>query len=135
MTIPLISLLGFATWTLLVLMATIGVHRWWHILAKGAAINAFPAHAPDGPDWYRRATRAHANCIENLPVFGAIVVVLTFAGVAGRVVDVLSLAVLIARVCQTTVHIAFVQTARAVGVRFSFFTVQLIAMLWMILLA
>ena len=28
MTLPLFTLLGFAVWTLLVLMATIGVHRW-----------------------------------------------------------------------------------------------------------
>ena len=26
-----------------------------------------------GADWYLRSMRAHANCIENLPVFGALV--------------------------------------------------------------
>ena len=46
----------------------------------------------------------------------------------------LSIAVLGARICQTLVHVVFVQTARAVSYRFSLFTVQLLAMLWMIAL-
>lgn len=132
MSLPLLMLLGFALWTLVVLMATIGVHRWWLILRGRAAIHTFPADAPAGPDWYRRATRAHLNCIENLPVFGAIVGVASFAGITGWLFDALSLAVLAARICQTSVHVGFVQTARAVSVRFTFYSVQLVSMLVMI---
>ena len=135
MTLPLLSLLGFATWTLVVLAATVGVHRWSLILTRRARINAFPPDAAAGPGWYQRATRAHLNCIENLPVFGAIVVVATLVGRHGRLLDVLSVAVLCARVCQTLIHVSFVQTERAVSFRFSFFTVQLVAMLWMAVLA
>ena len=135
MTLPLVSLLGFATWTLVVLAATVGVHRWSLILTRRARINAFPPDAAAGPGWYQRATRAHLNCIENLPVFGAIVVVATLVGRHGRLLDVLSVAVLCARVCQTLIHVSFVQTERAVSFRFSFFTVQLVAMLWMAVLA
>jgi uncharacterized MAPEG superfamily protein len=134
MTLPLLTLLGFAAWTLLLLAATVGVHRWRLILTKRAAINAFPADASNGPDWYQRATRAHLNCIENLPVYGAIVLVIVLTGSSGWLIDLLSVAVLGARVCQTLVHVAFVQTARAVSCRFSLFTVQLLAMLWMIAL-
>ena len=134
MTLPLLTLLGFATWTLLVLAATVGVHRWRLILTKQAAINAFPADARNGPDWYQRATRAHLNCVENLPVYAALVFVATLVGRHGRVLDVLSVSVLCARVCQTLVHVWFVQTARAVSFRFSLFTVQLLAMLWMAVL-
>jgi len=90
-----------------------------------------PPTPPTGPDWYQRATRAHMNCVENLPVYGAIVLVATLAGRHGQLLDGLSVAVLCARVCQTSIHLAFVQTERAVSYRFSFFTVQLIAMLWM----
>src|SRR6187200_326531 len=131
MTLPLLTLLGFATWTLLVLAATVGVHRWRLILTKQAAINAFPADASNGPDWYQRATRAHLNCVENLPVYAAIVLVATLTGHHGRLLDGLSVAVLSARICQTCVHLAFVQTERVVVWRFSLFTVQLVAMLWM----
>jgi uncharacterized MAPEG superfamily protein len=134
MTLPLLTLLGFAVWTLAVLAATVGVHRWTLILLKRAPINGFPADAPTGPSWYQRATRAHLNCIENLPVYGAIVCVATLAGRDGRLLDILSVSVLAARVCQTLIHIAFVQTERAVSFRFSFFTVQLVAMSWMAVL-
>lgn len=133
MTVPLFALLGFAVWTLAILVATIGVHRWSLILTKRAGIHTFSADAATGPDWYRRATRAHANCIENLPVFSAIVAVASFTGVESALLDALSIAVLGARICQSSVHIAFTQGARAVSVRFSFFTVQLLSMFWMVL--
>lgn len=132
MTIPLLALLAFATWTLVVLMTTVGVHRWTLILMRRAAINDFPADGSNGPDWYQRATRAHANCVENLPVFGAIVAVATWSGAEGLLLDVPSVAIVGARLCQTTTHVAFKQTARAVSFRFGFFSVQLVGMLWMI---
>jgi hypothetical protein len=64
-------------------------------------------------------------------VYGAIVCVASFAGVSGSLLDALSVTVLAARVCQTSVHVAFVQTERAVSVRFGFFSVQLVSMLVM----
>ena len=135
MSLPLITLLGFAIWTHVVLAATVGLHRWRLILTKQARINAFPADASTGPDWYQRATRAHMNLVENLPVYGSIVLVATFVGRDGWLFDTLSVTVLCARVCQTLIHIVFVQTERAVSFRFSFFTVQLVAMMWMAVLA
>ncbi len=129
MSVPLYCLLGFAVWTHVVLMATIGVHRWTQVLTGRAAIHAFRADHPEGPEWYRRAMRAHANCIENLPVFGAVVVTATFSGTTGPFIASLSVATLAARVCQSIVHIAFAETARTVSIRFTFFSVQLFAML------
>src|SRR5690349_7170807 len=70
--------------------------------------------------------RAHANCVENLPVFGAIVLGLSFAHVDSPVVDALCLAVLPARVIQSLTHICFTETARSVSIRFSFFTAQFV---------
>jgi uncharacterized membrane protein YecN with MAPEG domain len=115
-------------------MATIGVHRWKLILSGSAAIHTFRADAPTGPDWYRRATRAHANCVENLPVYASIVVVLSLVGVQGLAVEALCCIVLGARVCQTLVHVGFAQTERVVSVRFSFFTLQLLSMLSLVVL-
>lgn len=131
MTLPLLSLVGFSTWTLLLLAATVGVHRWSLILTKRAAVNGFPPDAPVGPGWYQRATRAHLNCVENLPVYGAIVLAVTITEHHGFALDALSVSVLTARICQTLTHVLFVQTERAVTFRFSFYTVQLVAMLWM----
>lgn len=132
MTILHATLLGFALWTLGLLMFTVGAHRWSRILTGKSSIHEFPADAPSGPDWYKRATRAHLNCIENLPVFGAVVFTASAAGVKGTPLDALGVAILSARVAQTLTHVAFVQTARAVSIRFTFFSVQLVAMLVMI---
>jgi uncharacterized MAPEG superfamily protein len=135
MTIPQWTLLGFAAWTLALLMATVGVYRWVRILFAKVGIASFRSDQLEGEDWYRRGTRAHANCIENLPVFGAIVVVITAIGLEGPMVDSLCIAILAARVVQSTVHVSHVQTDAFVAVRFSFYSVQLVCFLALIAMA
>lgn len=126
MTLPVLMLLGFATWTILLLASTIGIYRWVLIFAGRMPVNGFRAEQPEGADWYKRAMRAHANCIENLPVFGAIVFALYASATTGAVVDVASVLVLVARVMQSLVHVSFRQTSAVVAVRFSFLMVQLV---------
>jgi uncharacterized MAPEG superfamily protein len=65
--------------------------------------------------------RAHANCVENLPVFDVIVFALYVAGVAGPTVNWLSIGVLAARIAQSLVHVCFVPTNTVTAVRFAFF--------------
>ncbi len=127
-------LLGFATWTLILLMTFVGVYRWVNILFSRAPIASFRSDRLEGEDWYQRGTRAHANCVENLPVFGAIVVVMSAVGVDGVAVDALCTTVLIARVCQSLVHVSHRQTDAFVAVRFSFFSVQLLSFLALIVI-
>ena len=134
MTIPQWTLLGFATWTLLLLMATVGVYRWGNILFAKAAIASFRHDAPEGAGWYQRGTRAHANCIENLPVFGVIVFVISTIGLQGPVVDSLCVAILVSRIVQSCVHISHEQTNAFVAVRFSFYSVQLVSFLVLIVM-
>src|SRR6185295_16993875 len=118
MTVPVWMLLGFAMWTLLLLLFTVGIYRWSRIFTGRVAIRNFPADAAGGEEWYRRATRAHANCIENLPVFGAIVFGLHAAQVQGTMVDVLAVAVVLARIVQSMVHVCLVHTDTVASVRF-----------------
>ena len=132
MTIPQWTPLEFAAWTLALLMATVGVYRWGNILFGKAGIASFRSDALEGAGWYQRGTRAHANCIENLPVFGAIVYVITAIGVRGPLVDGLCVAVLVARIVQSCVHISHEQTNAFVAVRFSFYSVQLVSFLALI---
>ena len=134
MTIPQWTLLGFAAWTLALLMATVGVYRWGNILFAKAAIASFRSDALEGAGWYQRGTRAHANCIENLPVFGAIVYLISVVGLQGPVVDALCVATLAARVIQSCVHISHEQTNVFVAVRFSFYSVQLVSFLVLIVM-
>ena len=53
MTIPQWTLLGFAAWTLALLMATVGVYRWVNILFVEARIASFRSDQLEGEDWYR----------------------------------------------------------------------------------
>src|SRR4051812_42058491 len=124
MTVPVWTLLGFATWTLLLLLFTVGIYRWSRIFSGRVPIRNFPADAAGGEDWYRRATRAHANCIENLPVFGAIVFALHVGNVASAWVDALAATVLVARIVQSLVHVCFVHTDTVASTRFGFYFVQ-----------
>jgi len=126
MTVPVWSLLGFAAWTLLLLLATVGVYRWGRIFTRRSQVAEFRADQVEGADWYRRSMRAHANCVENLPVFGAIVFAMHVAGVGGSTVDVISILVLVARVIQSLVHVSLVQTNFVASVRFAFFFAQFI---------
>jgi uncharacterized MAPEG superfamily protein len=128
MNIPVLVLLGFAAWTLIILSVGVGGYRWTHIFSGRASVAGWRADGQDGADWYRRVTRAHMNCVENLPVLGAIVVALTVAGLRSPLVDGLSEVLLAARIGQTSVHVALRQTNAVVSVRFTLFSIQLICM-------
>jgi uncharacterized MAPEG superfamily protein len=131
-TIPVWMLLGFATWTVLLLIATVGVYRWSRILTGRVEIRNFRADQVEGEDWYRRAMRAHANCVENLPVFAAIVFALYVGNMTSRLVNMWAIAILIARVLQSLVHVSFVQTNTIASIRFAFFAVQIVGFLSLI---
>ena len=134
MTIPLWMLLGFATWTLLLLMATVGVYRWVIILFSKAPIASFRSDQLEGEDWYRRGTQGTRKLRgkpaglrrHRLRDFGP--------RPRGPMVDT-CLCILIARVCQSLVHVSHVQTDAFVAVRFSFYSVQLVCFLALIVIA
>ena len=132
MTVPVWMLLGFATWTALLLLFTIGIYRWGRILSGRVPIGGFPADGAEGAEWYRRAMRAHANCIENLPVFGAIVFALHVANVVSTLVDTLAATVLIARILQSLVHVCLVHTDTVASARFGLYFVQFVCFIWLV---
>ena len=127
MTLPVWMLLGFATWTVLLLLVTVGIYRWSRILTGRVPISEFRADQVEGKDWYKRSMRAHANCIENLPVFGAIVFALYAGDVTNATVNVLAVAILAARIVQSLVHVCLIQTNTVVSVRFGLFWCRLSA--------
>jgi uncharacterized MAPEG superfamily protein len=130
MTTPLYSLLFFAMWTLGLVVVGLGPFRVGRVLKGEAAPNAFPSDTPHGPDWYRRVTRAHANCVENLPVFGAVVVAGALSGLSSTTFDRLAIAYVVARVGQSVAHISSARSA-VINVRFTFFLVQIVCVVWM----
>jgi uncharacterized MAPEG superfamily protein len=126
MSIPVAALLAFAVWTISLLTLTVGVVRWGMIFQGKAELKSFPGDEAHGSPFYRRATRAHANCIENLPVFGAIVFAVETSGLQSSTIDALAIAVIAARVGQTSAHLSSGSNL-AIGVRFSFLMIQLVA--------
>jgi uncharacterized MAPEG superfamily protein len=134
MTVPMWMLLGFAAWTVILLLFTVGIYRWSRILTGRVPIRDFRADKVEGEDWYRRAMRAHANCIENLPVFGAIVLALFVSGVREPSANSLSISVLVARIMQSLVHVCLVQTNTVSALRFAFFFVQIVGFLALIVM-
>jgi uncharacterized MAPEG superfamily protein len=78
----------------------------------------------------KRVENAHANCVENLPVYGAIVLGAYVLGRPG-VVDATALWFLAARLGQSIVHIAGVNHV-LVLIRATFYTIQVLIMFWAI---
>jgi uncharacterized MAPEG superfamily protein len=77
----------------------------------------------------QRLARAHANCLEGLPVFGGLLVVAIITGRAG-VTDPLAPWLMAARVAQTSIHLASL-SVMAVNLRFTAFVVQtVIGLVW-----
>ena len=128
MTLPVWVLLAFAGWTLLTLLSTIGIYRWRLILSGRTKISHWDPTQPQGSDWYQRAMRAHMNCVENLPVYGAIVVAIIASDATGEILDALAIAFIAARFCQTIVHVVTRTTDLTAAIRFGFFFVQLVCM-------
>ena len=128
MSSTLVAFTGFVAWSLflLVLMEAIRARL---VITKAVPANRFtPDNAGLSP-FMQRLARAHANCVEGLPIFGGLMLVAVIAG-RTAVTDPLALVFLAARVLQSLVHLASVSSA-AVKVRFALFTVQmLIAVYW-----
>jgi uncharacterized MAPEG superfamily protein len=129
MTVPLWCLLGFVAWTLLLLLG-IGAWRSGEVLAGRAQANDFPSGERHGGEAYWRLNRAHLNCLEFLPLFGAVALVAAVAGVDTPTLDRLAVVVLVARVGQSSTHL--VSTSHgAVLVRFTFFIAQVLSLVGM----
>lgn len=118
----------FIGWALLLLIL-MEVIRCYLVVTGRAKSNEFRPDNANFSPFLQRLARAHANCIESLPVFGGLLLV---AIVTDRteVTDTLAPWLLLARIAQSTTHLASLSVL-AINIRFSFFVVQLaIATYW-----
>lgn len=130
MTPSAVALLGFAFWTIL-LVVLLGGYRVSLVTAGKKSAAGFSPNGEDVEGFGRRLTRAHANCYENLPLAGA-VLLYAIATDQTAVTDGLALAFLGARLLQSLTHLA--STSRpAVSLRFAFFVVQILILAYWIL--
>lgn len=123
-----IALTGFIAWTLFLLIL-MELLRSRLVLLNQIPSNEFRPDNANLSPFMQRLARAHANCIEGLPIFGGLMAVALITGQA-TLTDPLAYAFLGARVLQSTIHIASL-SVMAVNVRFTMFAVQMgIAVYW-----
>jgi uncharacterized MAPEG superfamily protein len=122
MTISALVLTLFLAWTLLLLVVMEVLRSHLVITGRIRSNGITPDNAGLSP-FMRRLARAHANCVESLPVFGGLLLV---ALVTGRteVTDALAPWLLGARIVQSGIHLAST-CATAVNARFAAFAVQM----------
>ncbi|MGZ5179868.1 MAG: MAPEG family protein [Ramlibacter sp.] len=122
------ALTGFVSWTLLLLVLMEGI-RTKLVATKAVAANGFtPDNATLSP-FMQRLARAHANCLEGLPVFGGLMLISLLAG-KPSLTDPLAYVLLAARVIQSLIHLWSTSPA-AVTLRFGAFAVQMaIGLYW-----
>ncbi|MDX1452357.1 MAG: MAPEG family protein [Oleiphilaceae bacterium] len=133
MTSPtLIALFGFVSWSLalLVLMECL---RTKLVMTKEIAPNGFNPENSNLSPFMQRLARAHANCVEGLPIFGGILLISALAEKT-EVTDSLAYVFLGARLIQSCIHLISISPTM-VTLRFSAFAVQMgIGVYWCLLL-
>lgn len=120
-----LALTGFAAWTLL-LVVGVGLYRAYFVFSGQRAPNQFDPSGAGLTPFALRLSRAHANCYENLPIFGALIVVALVTGRQG-LTDPLALWFLYLRLGQSVVHLASTNNM-AVNLRFALYLGQVVIM-------
>ena len=127
-----IALVAFIAWTLL-LLTLMEVIRTQLVLRRKVPANGFKPDNANLSPFMQRLARAHANCLENLPIFGGLLLIAIATGNTS-VTDPLAYVFFGARVFQSLVHLASV-SALAVTIRFAAFAVQMaIGLYWAFIL-
>ncbi len=123
----LTALVAFAAWTALLVFGLASL-RILHAQRTKKELNSF---APDGSDLEglgQRWTRAHLNCLEFLPVAGAVGLAAVVAGKAA-VTDPLAMVLVYLRIGQSVVHL--ISTALPfIMIRATLFAGQLLIVLY-----
>ncbi len=115
-------LLLFISWTLF-LLVVMEVLRSVRVLTGRIRANAFMPDNANLSPFMQRLARAHANCIEGLPVFGGLLAVALLTG-QGHLTDPLAPLLIAARIVQSVIHLASLSVA-AVNARFAAFAIQM----------
>jgi uncharacterized MAPEG superfamily protein len=121
-------LLGLIAWMLflLVMMEALRGHL---LMTKAIASNQFRPDNSNLSPFMQRLARAHANCVESVPVFGLLLLLALLTNRAG-VTDPLAPWLFGARIVQSCIHLASLSVL-AVNLRFVAFAAQIgIAAYW-----
>lgn len=123
-----LALTGFIAWSLALLVLMEVIRARMVVVGEVPANGFLPDNSNLSP-FMQRLARAHANCIEGLPIFGGLMAVAVLTDRAA-VTDPLALVLLAARVVQSVIHLASLSRS-AVTLRFTAFAVQMaIGVIW-----
>jgi len=122
-----IALVGLIAWTL-ALLVLMKVLRSRLVVTGRIPANGFQPDNANLSPFMQRLSRAHANCIEGLPIFGGLLVTAIATDLVA-ITDPLAYVLLIARICQSAVHLVSVSAAAAT-MRFLMFAVQVAIAVW-----
>jgi uncharacterized MAPEG superfamily protein len=117
-----VALSGFIAWTLL-LVILMEILRSRLVVLKAIPINEFRPDNSNLSPFMQRIARAHANCIEGLPIFGGLLLVAIATGQTS-ITDPLAYLLLAARIAQSSVHLVSLSIT-AVTFRATFFAIQM----------
>src|SRR5450631_3261332 len=118
----LTALTGFVSWSLF-LLVLMEVIRSKLVVTKAVPANGFTPDNSNLSPFMQRLARAHANCVEGLPIFGGLMLIATLAG-KSAITDPLAYLFLSARILQSLIHLSSL-SAIAVTFRFLAFVVQI----------
>ena len=122
-----LALAGFIAWAL-ALLVLMELLRGFLVMFKGVPANQFTPDNANLSPFMQRLARAHANCLEGLPVFGGLLL-LALLTEQTAITDPLAYVFLAARLVQSCIHLAS-QSVVAVFCRFAAFAVQLVIGMW-----
>src|SRR5664279_951116 len=118
----LTALTGFVSWSLFLLVLMEVFHSKL-VVTKAVPANGFKPDNSNLSPFMQRLARAHANCVEGLPIFGGLMLIAVLTG-RSAITDALAYTFLCARVLQSVIHLSSL-SALAVTLRFSAFAVQM----------
>ena len=117
----------FISWALALLILMEVIRSYLTLSGQRKANEFSPDNAGLSP-FMQRLARAHANCVEGLPICGGLLLVAIITGQTAMT-DPLAPALIIARMGQSLIHLVSISPL-AVYLRFTAFSVQLVIAAW-----
>lgn len=131
MSVTLTVLICYVAWTIALVSLVVGYRAALVLSMRRPADSWLRGTVADDPALILRAGNAHANCVENLPLFAGVVLI---AGLSGQLteLDLLAPWLLGARIMQSVVHLIAVNHWM-VFLRFNFYFLQIAILVWWLL--
>ena len=124
-----IAFLGCIIWMIILVLLIVAIRVTAHMTGKHKSVY-FKTDGTDVSEFTTRLSRVHANCYENFPIFGGILLLLMVLDKTD-VSNPLAYALIGARILQGIVHLISISD-KAIMLRLFFFIIQFAIVLYWI---